>query len=64
MEAAFQKGGEACGRGPILTLMNYAALSKQTRFGEIMWQTSAAASGDSSSVVGYFAGYCGEEAGK
>ena len=62
METALQEGGEACGRGPILTLMNYAALMKQTRFGEIMWETSAAASGDSSSVVGYFAGYCGEEA--
>ena len=64
MEAALQEGGEACGIGPILTLMNYAALAKQTRFGEIMWETSAAASGDSSSVVGYFAGYCGGEAGK
>ena len=64
MEAALQQGGEACGRGPILTLMNYASIMKNTRFGEIMWETSAAASGDSSSVVGYFAGYCGGEAGK
>ena len=61
MEAALAQGGEACGRGPILTLMNYAAGS---RFGEIMWETSARESGDSSSVVGYFAGYCGREAGK
>lgn len=61
MEAAILKGGEACGIGPILTLMNYAAIMKQKRFGEIMWETSAAASGDSSSVVGYFAGYCGQE---
>ena len=64
MEAALQQGGEACGRGPILTLMNYAARMKQRRFGEIMWETSARASGDSSSVVGYFAGYCGREVGK
>ncbi len=64
MEAALQQGGEACGRGPILTLMNYAARMKQRRFGEIMWETSARASGDSSSVVGYFAGYCGREAEK
>ncbi len=61
MEAALQEGGEACGIGPILTLMNFAMLMKQNRFGEIMWETSAAASGDSSSVVGYFAGYCGRE---
>ena len=64
MEVALQQGGEACGRGPILTLMNYAAFMKQSRFGEIMWETSACASGDRSSVVGYFAGYCGGEAGK
>jgi len=61
MEMAIQEGGEACGIGPILTLMNYAAIMKQTRFGKIMWETSAVASGDSSSVVGYFAGYCGRE---
>lgn len=64
MEKALAEGAEACGIGPILTLMNYAAQLKQTRFGEIMWETSAAASGDSSSVVGYFAGFCGGEAGK
>ncbi len=64
MEEALQEGAEACGTGPILTLMNYAARFKQTRFGKIMWETSAAASGDSSSVVGYFAGFCGGEAGK
>ena len=64
MEVALQQGGEACGRGPILTLMYYAVLLNQTRFGEIMWDTSACASGDRSSVVGYFAGYCGGEAGK
>ena len=64
MEAVLGQGAEACGRGPILTLMNYAIIMKQTRFGEIMWESSAAASGDTSSVVGYFAGYCGGEAGK
>ncbi|MEN8208035.1 MAG: AmmeMemoRadiSam system protein B [Candidatus Fermentibacteria bacterium] len=64
MEVALAEGGEACGTGPILTLMNYAAVMKQTRFGRIMWETSAAASGDRSSVVGYFAGFCGTEAGK
>jgi len=64
MEAALQQGGEACGRGPILTLMNYAEVTKQSRFGEIMWETSASASGDRSSVVGYFAGYCSGEDGK
>ena len=64
MEEALAEGAEACGTGPILTLMNYAAILKQTRFGRIMWETSAAASGDSSSVVGYFAGFCGGKAGK
>lgn len=62
MEVALHEGGEACGIGPILTLMNYAVIMKHKKFGEIMWETSAAASGDSSSVVGYFAGYCGGEA--
>ncbi len=64
MNTALQEGGEACGAGPILTLMNYAVIMKQRRFGEIMWETSAAASGDSSSVVGYFAGYIGREVQK
>ncbi len=64
MEAALAQGGEACGRGPILTLMNYAVLTNQTRFGEIMWETSAPTSGDTGSVVGYFAGYCGRGAEK
>lgn len=64
MEAALLQGGEACGIGPILTLMNYARLTKQKRFAKVMWETSAAASGDSSSVVGYFAGFCGWEVQK
>ena len=64
MEEALAEGAEACGTGPILTLMNYAAILKQTRFGRIMWETSAAAGGDSRSVVGYFAGFCGGETGK
>jgi AmmeMemoRadiSam system protein B len=63
METALSEGGEACGIGPVLTLMNYARIMKHERFGRIRWDTSAAASGDSSSVVGYFAGYCGWKAG-
>ncbi len=63
MQTALAEGGEACGIGPILTLMNYARIMKHERFGRIRWETSATASGDSSSVVGYFAGYCGWEAG-
>lgn len=59
LEVAIRRGGEACGIGPLLTLMNYAVIAEQSRFGEIMWETSAAASGDTSSVVGYFAGFCG-----
>jgi len=64
METALMNGGEACGIGPMLTLMNYAHIMKQNRFGEIMYGTSASASGDSTSVVGYFAGYCGWETGE
>jgi AmmeMemoRadiSam system protein B len=60
MNGALAGGGEACGTGPIITLMQYAELSGCSRFGEIRWTTSADASGDSSSVVGYFAGYCGK----
>lgn len=49
--------GEACGGGPILSLMHYANLSGPGRYGEICYDTSATASGDRSTVVGYFAGY-------
>lgn len=61
MEKAVSKGGEACGIGPILTLMNYAEARGDTGFDKIAWSTSAEASGDSSSVVGYFAGCCRRE---
>lgn len=65
MEKAVSKGGEACGIGPILTLMNYAQARGDTVFERIAWSTSAEASGDRSSVVGYFAGCCRREgAGK
>jgi MEMO1 family protein len=64
LETAVHEGGEACGIGPVLTLMYYAERMKQRRFEEIMWDTSATASGDSGSVVGYFAGCCGWEAGQ
>ena len=57
LSAVLSGGSEACGGGPILTLMHYSALTGSDRFGEIMWDTSATASGDRSSVVGYFAGY-------
>lgn len=61
MEKAASEGGEACGIGPILTLMNYAEARGDTVFEKIAWSTSAEASGDSSSVVGYFAGCCRRE---
>ncbi|OPL19125.1 MAG: hypothetical protein AVO35_12250 [Candidatus Aegiribacteria sp. MLS_C] len=61
LREAAAEGGEACGIGPIGTLMEYARIRGCTRFEEIMWTTSAEASGDSSSVVGYFAGCCAEE---
>ena len=48
--------GEACGAGPMLTLLSWAGLSGYSRTREIAYDTSATASGDSSRVVGYFAG--------
>ncbi len=56
---ALAEGGEACGIGPVMTLMSYAAEKGYGEFGMIDWRTSADASGDESSVVGYFAGFCG-----
>jgi MEMO1 family protein len=61
IQQALSMGGEACGIGPILTLMHYARETGCGEFGEIQWRTSAEASGDRSSVVGYFAGYVGRE---
>ncbi len=61
LNAVLSSGFEACGGGPMLTLMHYSMLTGSDRFGEIMWDTSATASGDRSSVVGYFAGYTAKE---
>jgi len=47
---------EACGGGPVLTLLNWAALGGPFAAERIAYDTSATASGDSSAVVGYFAG--------
>lgn len=63
LREAAAAGGEACGMGPIGTLMEYARARGCTRFEEIGWTTSAETSGDSSSVVGYFAGFCACEGG-
>lgn len=57
LSAVLSGGSEACGGGPMLTLMHYALLNGSNRFGEVMWDTSASASGDRHSVVGYFAGF-------
>jgi len=48
--------GEACGAGPILTLMSWAKRRGYTGTRELAYDTSATASGDRSAVVGYFAG--------
>ena len=61
LNAVLSSGIEACGGGPVLTLMYYSVLSGSDRFREIMWDTSATASGDRSSVVGYFAGCTSKE---
>lgn len=62
LNAVLSGGSEACGGGPMLTLMHYSMLNGSEKFGEIMWDTSATASGDRNSVVGYFAGYTAKEA--
>ena len=54
-------GGEACGEGPMMTLLHYALLRGCASFGRISYDTSATASGDSSAVVGYFSGYAAGE---
>ena len=61
LNAVLSSGIEACGGGPMLTLMHYSIISGSVKFGEIMWDTSATASGDRNSVVGYFAGYTAKE---
>lgn len=61
LEKAAAAGGEACGIGPISTLMHYAGLTGACSFEKLMWKTSADTSGDRSSVVGYFAGCCAKE---
>lgn len=47
--------GEACGAGPILTLLSWAGRRGYARTRRIAYDTSATASGDSSAVVGYLA---------
>lgn len=46
---------EACGSGPILTLMCIGELLGNSSIKKLAYDTSATASGDESSVVGYFA---------
>ncbi len=47
---------EACGAGPVMTLLAWAAESGPFEAGITAYDTSAAASGDESAVVGYMAG--------
>ncbi len=46
---------EACGAGPILTLMCIGEIIRNCTMEELAYDTSATASGDETSVVGYFA---------
>jgi len=48
--------GEACGGGPMQTLLCWSALMGYSRFEKLAYDTSATASGDTRAVVGYFAG--------
>lgn len=47
---------EACGAGPVMTLLEWASLSGVFEPSLIAYDTSASASGDGSAVVGYMAG--------
>jgi AmmeMemoRadiSam system protein B len=47
---------EACGGGPVMTLLSWASLGGHHGAGVISYDTSATASGDRSAVVGYMAG--------
>lgn len=48
--------GEACGGGPMQTLLCWSALKGYSLFEKLAYDTSATASGDARAVVGYFAG--------
>ena len=63
LDRALASGGEACGAGPIMTLMHYADICGFRSYEEISWSTSAETSGDTAQVVGYFAGSVGRESG-
>jgi AmmeMemoRadiSam system protein B len=51
-----RREGEACGGGPMTTLLSFSALRGFSGFRNLAYDTSATASGDRSAVVGYFAG--------
>ena len=51
-----KREGEACGGGPMTTLLSFAAARGLSGFRKLAYDTSATASGDRSAVVGYFAG--------
>ncbi len=53
---ALSRGGEACGRAAMVTLMHFAALAGGSRALEIDYSTSADAGAGEKQVVGYFSG--------
>jgi len=53
---ALARGGEACGRAAMLTLLHFAALAGGNRAVEIDYSTSADAGAGERQVVGYFSG--------
>jgi len=57
IESLVRRGAaEACGAGPVMTLLDWAAQSGAFEPSLVAYDTSASASGDSSAVVGYMAG--------
>ncbi|MFO7625899.1 MAG: AmmeMemoRadiSam system protein B [Candidatus Fermentibacteraceae bacterium] len=59
---ALARGGEACGRAAMITLLHFAALAGGNRAVEIDYSTSADAGAGEKQVVGYFSGMIVREA--
>lgn len=62
LQAALFKGGEACGRAAMMTLLYFAGLAGGNRAIEIGYSTSADAGAGEKQVVGYFSGMIVREA--
>ena len=62
LQDALSRGGEACGRAAMVTLMHFAALAGGSRAVEIDYSTSADAGAGEKQVVGYLSAMIAREA--